>query len=163
MIGGGPVTWSSKKQKILATSTAEAEFIAAAATYRITNWVAELLESVEVEHNTPKLVMDSTCAIEAIKTSCTGKRVRFINLRYRYLCHGLDNNDFVVDFTPGIKNIADILTKPLDPVNHSRLCEGMGLPKPLVVGVKGDVGAVTRTTSVEPGVSLTLPKSPGDT
>jgi hypothetical protein len=100
-VAGGPVMWASNKQKIVARSTAEAEFIAAATTYRLMKWLSELYEDSQIEYNIPHLIMDSTCAINAITTNCTGKRVRFINLRYRYLCHGYTNKEFVVRFVKG--------------------------------------------------------------
>jgi hypothetical protein len=129
-VAGGPIMWTSSKQKIVAMSTAESEFVAAATTYRLLTWVKELFSDAGIIVREPRLIIDSTCAMSAIKTNCTGKRVRFINLRYRYLCHGYDQKEFTVEFTPSSNNIADTMTKPLDPSTHHRLFASTGIGPP---------------------------------
>jgi hypothetical protein len=121
-LNGSPVMWSSKKQKLIAMSSAESEFIAASTTYRLLNWAKQLLECAGLTAAKPELRMDSEVAINAIKTNCTTKQMRFINLRFRYVCHGFNNGDFDLTWVKGSNNPADIFTKPLDPTTHNHLC-----------------------------------------
>jgi hypothetical protein len=129
LLNGSPVMWTSRKQKIIAMSSAESEFIAASTTYRMILWIKQLLDSAGIDHEQPTIHMDSEVALQAIRTGCTSKQMRFINLCYRYVCHGHRNGDFKLQWIKGTENPADLFTKPLDPGRHNGLLVVLGMKR----------------------------------
>ena len=51
MINGDPVSWASKKQKVVAQSTCEAELYAEAAAINETKWLSDLLSEIGLQHD----------------------------------------------------------------------------------------------------------------
>lgn len=64
LLGNSPVTWKTKKQKVVSASSAEAEYRSMAYALRELKWVKPVLESFGVQHKEPmRLFCDSKSAI----------------------------------------------------------------------------------------------------
>ena len=63
-LGTGAISWSSKKQPVVALSTAEAEYIAATSCATQTVWLRRILEVMHQNQNTPtEIYCDNKSAI----------------------------------------------------------------------------------------------------
>jgi len=68
MIADGPVVWASQRQSVVAQSTAEAEYIAAAEATKEILWLRQLLRSIGLEQiSTTVLNIDNQSAIKLIR------------------------------------------------------------------------------------------------
>lgn len=67
MYNGGPISWCTRKQPIVALSTTEAEYIAAANCVKELIYLKNLLEELLEEKISEKLNVDNQSAIKLIE------------------------------------------------------------------------------------------------
>jgi hypothetical protein len=129
MLNSGAVSWSSKKQQIVALSTTEAEFVAAASTSSQAIWLRRLLEFL---HNNqqqgPTLIYcDNMSTIKLSKNPVLHGRSKHIDVRFHFLRDLCKEGVIDLVFCKSEDQIADILTKPLKPVIFVKLRNLLGL------------------------------------
>lgn len=109
----GPVTWCSRKQSVVATSTTEAEYISAAECCKDLQFLNTLFK--ELTDTTPKidLHVDNQSAIKLIQSGQMTKRSKHIDVRFYFISEAYDSKLFELQYCPTGEQIADILTKPL--------------------------------------------------
>jgi hypothetical protein len=113
-LGSNLVTWASQKQKVVALSSCEAEYIAAAlgACQRV--WLSRLIaELVGGEVQKFRLLIDNQSAIELAKNPVFHERSKHIDTRYHYIRDCIEKGMVDVDHVGTDEQVADILTKPL--------------------------------------------------
>jgi len=73
MLQGVPISWSSKKQSIVALSSCEVEYVARSSAACQANWLQNVLEKLMINIEQPfKLLLDNKSAINlAKKPHCT--------------------------------------------------------------------------------------------
>jgi hypothetical protein len=111
---GCPVAWWTRRQKSIASSTAEAEYFAAALASREAIYIRDLLEDLGygVTRPTP-LLLDSRAAIDLAEDPVAFKKTKHI-LRHAYeLRDRVARNLFVPGHVESAAQLADILTKAL--------------------------------------------------
>ncbi|KAF0710761.1 hypothetical protein AaE_012391 [Aphanomyces astaci] len=79
MLLGGPVSWKSSRQKIIALSTCEAEYVAAA---EATNEMLWILHDLGQTQDTTILNCDNKAAIGTVQTASTSERSKHIEMRH---------------------------------------------------------------------------------
>ena len=115
-IGSAIFSWSSKKQQIVALSTCEAEYIAAAACTCQAMWLGYILGELNlVEEGPVKIYVDNKSVISLAKNPESHSRSKHINIKYHFLREQV--NDKIVELLhcKTEENLADIFTKPLKP------------------------------------------------
>jgi len=79
--GTGAISWSSKKQPVVALSTAEAEYIAATSCATQTVWLRRILEVMHQKQNTPtEIYCDNKSAIALSKNPVFHGRSKHIDI-----------------------------------------------------------------------------------
>lgn len=113
-ICGGPVSWMSQRQKIVAMSTTEVEYIAASDATKEVIWLRHLLESVGAVSNDPTMMkVDNQGAIKLIKNPEFHKRTKHIDIRFHFIREKYDEGQIEVSYVPSSDQLADIMTKAL--------------------------------------------------
>ncbi|KAD4586555.1 hypothetical protein E3N88_24156 [Mikania micrantha] len=113
-LGNCLVSWQSKKQTSVATSTAEAEYIAAASCTSQILWLqSQLLDYGIKELKTP-LLMDSASALCIVKNPVQHSRTKHIEIRHHFIRDCFEKGLIDPKFVPSADELADIFTKPLD-------------------------------------------------
>ncbi|KAI0992448.1 hypothetical protein K3495_g15737 [Podosphaera aphanis] len=117
MLGGGPVCWQSSRQKSVATSTAEAEYVAIYEASKLAVWfnrfVKELRASEELlDHGGIVTLTDNQSAL-ALAKGTNSSKTKHIEVAYHYTREFITNGDIKLDYIPTGDMLADILTKPL--------------------------------------------------
>ena len=85
-LGNNLVTWSSQKQKIVALSSCEAEYVAAAAAACQGVWLSRLLgDMLGIKEMSVKLLMDNKSAIALSKNPVHHDRSKHIDTRFHFI------------------------------------------------------------------------------
>lgn len=136
-LGTNPVTWVSQKQNVVATSSCEAEYIAAAITACQGIWLSWLLGELMNKEQQKKLMkreqqkvlikVDNKSAIALCKNSVHHDRSKHIDVRYHFIRECIEEGRVTVEHIRTGDQLADILTKPLARVKFLELREHIGL------------------------------------
>jgi hypothetical protein len=126
--GNCPVSWVSQKQRIVAQSSCEAEYVAAAAAASQGVWLARLLEELLGERSAKfRVRIDNQSAISLRKNLVFHERSRHIDVRYHFVRNCVEDGKLEVDHVRTNEQHADILTKPLARFRFQELKEKIGM------------------------------------
>ncbi|GKD24199.1 retrovirus-related pol polyprotein from transposon TNT 1-94, partial [Tanacetum coccineum] len=103
LLGGKLVCWSAKKQKSIAMSSAEAEYVAAAGCCATILWMKSQLSDYDILYE------------------------MHIDIRYHFIRDHILKGDIELHFIPTPYQLADIFIKPLDEPNFKRLICELGI------------------------------------
>jgi hypothetical protein len=127
-LAGNPVTWQTAKQRVVALSSCEAEYIAAAAAACQGVWLARLLtDMIGTESGAPELLVDNQSAIALSKNPVFHERSKHIDVRYHYIRECVDEGRIIIVYTATEEQLADILTKALGRVRFLELRDRIGV------------------------------------
>jgi hypothetical protein len=115
MMQGAAVAWISKLQSIVATSTAEAEYIVAAMACKQGLWVHKMLGDIYGKVSPLILRVDNQPAIVLITEHTAGQsgRTEHIDVQFHFVRDRYQYGDLVVKFVCTEDQRADIFTKQL--------------------------------------------------
>ena len=118
---GGTVSYRTKTQSITATSSTEAEFLAAVTAAKHGKYLRAMLFELGFPQTAPTpLFEDNQSAINMVNARAPTERSRHIDIQHFAIQDWKQANDIIMSFVPGIINPADDLTKPLGWVLHER-------------------------------------------
>ena len=118
---GGAVSYRTKTQSITATSSTEAEFLAAVLAAKHAKYLRAILRELGFPQLDPTPIFeDNMSAIKMINSRVPTERSRHIDIQHFAIQDWKDAGDIVMRHIPGIINPSDDLTKPLGWVLHSR-------------------------------------------
>jgi hypothetical protein len=110
---GGAVVWGSKKQSAVATSTVEAEFMAASTAVKEANWLRGFLEEIGVTPWIVKIHCDNQGCINHLRNPVYSKYTKHISVSFHFAREAIAKGQVDVRYVPSARNVADIFTKPL--------------------------------------------------
>ena len=115
ILNGGAVTWSSRRQPIVALSTMQSEYIAASDSTREAVWLRRLLGNLGSTQMSPTaLRCDNESAIGLAYNPLAHKGSKHIEVRYHYIREQVINKTIELGYVNTCKQIADVLTKAVD-------------------------------------------------
>ncbi|KAK8913818.1 hypothetical protein KSP39_PZI024059 [Platanthera zijinensis] len=127
-IGSGVISWQSKKQKVVALSTAEAEYNALTIAGCQTVWLRMILEDLMLSQRSPtKLNCDNQAAIALTKNPMFHGRVKHVRMKYHFIRELVKNGEVEVIFCSTKDQAADIFTKALKPADFCKIKEKIGV------------------------------------
>ena len=127
-VNNGAVSWRSKLQSVVASSTAHAEYIALSEASREAMWLRQLLSQIGFHLDGPSVAHEDNAAAnhltknEAITDRCKHFRTKWHIVR-EYVRDGI----LAVDYIPSAENPADALTKPATRASLAVLAEAANL------------------------------------
>ncbi|GJS85558.1 zinc finger, CCHC-type containing protein [Tanacetum coccineum] len=130
LLGGGAISWASKKQTCITGSTMESEFVALAAAGKETEWLRNLIHKISIW---PKQIApisircDSAATLAKAYSQMYNGKSRHLCVRHSMIRELIRNCVISIKFVQSQHNLADHLTKGLarDLVIKSMI--GMGL------------------------------------
>ena len=123
-----PVSWQSQKQKTVALSTCEAEYMAGAAGACQAMWLMRLLRDIiGIKAQPPLLKMDNQSAIALSRNPVLHDRSKHIDTKYHFIRECVENGKVCVDHMSTEEQLADVLTKSLGRVRFSELQSKIGV------------------------------------
>ena len=150
MFAGGPISWQSRKQKSVASSTTEAEYMALSSCAKEGKWLATLLTELgltkylgdelnrvsvveSVEHDSASTAMqlmgDNQAANSLVNNTNVNERSKHIDVAYHIVRDLAKRNLIKVDYIPSADMVADGLTKPLPKERFKVFVGQLGLQK----------------------------------
>ncbi|XP_074377137.1 secreted RxLR effector protein 161-like [Apium graveolens] len=122
------VTWVSQKQRCIALSSCEAEFMAATAAACQAIWLRNLLKQITGDFVSPVVIyIDNKSAIDLAKNSVFHGRSKHIDIRYHFIRECIERGEIIVKHVSTEFQRADVLTKSLTTVKFERMRKLLGV------------------------------------
>lgn len=125
---GSLISWSAVKQKTVALSSTEAEYMSLTHAVREAIWIR--LHATNLSLPIPRpfpLLCDNQSALNLANSEAITSRSKHIDVRYHFLRDHLSSGAFATQWVSTEDMAADILTKPLKAQLHRKHCLSLGL------------------------------------
>ncbi|KAJ9567154.1 hypothetical protein OSB04_003120 [Centaurea solstitialis] len=129
-LGDKLVSWGSKKQHCVSTSTAEAEYVAAASCCSQVLWMRTQLRDYGYNFNHIPIYCDSKSAIAITCNPVQHTRTKHIDIRYHFIKDHVERGTIELYFVNTEYQLADLFTKPLDEKRFNFLISKLGMFDP---------------------------------
>jgi len=121
LLCGGAISYRCKTQSITATSSTEAEFLAAVATAKHARYMRSIMTDLGFPPKGPTVMCrDNQSAINMINAQVPTERSRHIDIQHFAIQDWKESGAIVMEFISGVINPSDDLTTPLGWVMHDR-------------------------------------------
>ncbi|WVY99308.1 hypothetical protein V8G54_025378 [Vigna mungo] len=133
-LNNAPVSWSSKKQTVIALSSCESEYVAGCNTVCQGLWLSEILKYLMTKtEDCIELKMDNTSAISLAKNPVSHGRSKHIDVKYHFLRDMVNRGKFELSYCRTELQLANIFTKALsrERFKHLRMMIGVKSQKDL--------------------------------
>lgn len=113
-LGESPVSWKTKKQTVVARSSAEAEYRAMALTTCEVTWLSTLLKDLCIHNLSPTILKcDNQAAISIAANPVMHERTKHIDIDCHYVRDQVASGRIVTEHVSSTNQVADIMTKIL--------------------------------------------------
>ncbi|WVZ00998.1 hypothetical protein V8G54_027067 [Vigna mungo] len=127
-VNNAPVSWSSKKQGIVALSSCEAEYVTGCNAVCQGIWLSELLKHIKMVIGKAFILnMDNTLAISLARNAISHGRSKHIDVKFHYLRDVMNKNQVELKFCKTKLQLADLFTKALSQGRLSFLRSKVGV------------------------------------
>jgi hypothetical protein len=118
MLFGGPLSWSSRKQRSVSTSTTEAEYVALCQGSKEAIWFRDLFKELGFtqflgDSREVQMYSDNQGCIALAENPENHARSKHIDVQYHYTRQLVEYGKIKLDYCPTEDMLADVLTKPL--------------------------------------------------
>ncbi|KAL8136156.1 hypothetical protein AgCh_010669 [Apium graveolens] len=139
LFGSGPISWKTKKEAVIARSSAEAEYRAMALTSCEVTWLQALLKDLGL-HNLPPAMLhcDNKSAIAIAANPVLHERTKHIEVECHYIHDKINSGTITTTHTPTHSQLADVLTKGLSAKQHFYLLSKLGVQSRLPTKLDGE-------------------------
>ena len=122
------ISWVSRRQKTVALSVGEAEYMELSDTSRQNAWLRTFLMEIGFEPaDATPLCSDNQSSIFLAVNRVIERRTKHIDVRHHYIREQLDEKKVELFYIPGEDNPANIFTKPLFVIKIIKFREALGL------------------------------------
>ena len=129
LLAGGAISWKSKKQSIVATSSCEAEYVASCMAAKEAIWLSRLVADLrqQVKPDTVTILVDNNGAKDLALNATVNERTKHIDIQYHFVRQCNQDGKIKLQRCDTTDQLADPLTKPLDKLQHEKLTCMQGL------------------------------------
>ena len=139
-MGSGAISWASKKQPVVALSTAVASQAV---------WMRKMLRSLCQELVKGTVIFcENSSAIAFSKNYVFHKRTKHIDTKFHFIQELVNNGEIVLQHCRIEDQFVDILTKPLAQKSFDYFRECLGMQKNPPVEIKGECWKLIPTTHI---------------
>ena len=126
---GGAISWSSRRQTAVATSTCEAEYIALCETCKEAAWLRRVLADVLGQNADPTLrvACDNAGTLAYAQNEKINRRNKHVDIAYHFVRDAIKRRMVALYHCASTEMTADILTKPLGRVLFQKFVTYLGL------------------------------------
>lgn len=124
------ISWNSKRQHSVATSSTEAEYMTLFEAAREACWLRSILTDLKLELQNPITIYEDNNGCISIANNPTDhKRTKHIDIKYHYIREKVKEKLITLEYIPTDKHQADMLTKRLTAVKFELNRNKIGLGK----------------------------------
>ncbi|GJZ06106.1 hypothetical protein Tco_0539899, partial [Tanacetum coccineum] len=134
-LGRRLISWQCKKQTIVATSSTEAEYVAAASCCAQVLWIQNQLLDYGFNFMNTKIFIDNQSTICIVKNPVFHQRTKHIEIRHHFIRDANEKNLIQVLKIHTDDNVADLLTKAFDGPRFAYLVVHIGMVDMVLVSV----------------------------
>jgi len=129
MIGGGAISWSSKRQPTITLSTTEAEYMVNTQATKEAIWITKLMMDLGYMEEKKMMVIrcDNQSAISLTKNPTHHARTKHIDVQCHFVRERVENGEVRFEYCSTEHMVADVLTKALSKKRHHKLINMFGL------------------------------------
>ena len=120
-LGRSLVSWSSKKQNCVASSSTEAEYIAAGSCCAQLLWMRQTLKDYGVTCDKVPLMCDNESAIKIAHNPVLHGKTKHIEIWYHFIRDHVEKGDIQISYVNTKNQLADMFTKPLGEARFKEL------------------------------------------
>jgi hypothetical protein len=127
---GGVVSWKSQKQRTVALSSVEAEYMATTQAVKEALWWRSVLGGVGYDVSEPiEIRSDSQGSLALAKNPVHHQRTKHIDVQYHFNRQAVAQRKVQLGFVGTEEQAADVMTKALPRVKHQRALEQLGMSR----------------------------------
>lgn len=124
------ITWVSQKQRCVALSSCDAEFMAATAAACQGVWLGNLLSQItDVKCFPIEIFVDNRSAIDLAKNPVFHGRSKHIDIRYHFIRGCVERGEIIIKHVNTGEQRADVLTKAMTAVKFEKMRSLLGIQK----------------------------------
>ncbi|GKF52166.1 hypothetical protein Tco_0148633 [Tanacetum coccineum] len=129
-LGKRLISWQCKKHTIVANSTTEAEYVAAANCCRQVLWIQNQMLNYGFNFMNTKIYIDNESTICIVKNSVFHSKTKHIEIRHHFIRDSYEKKLIQVIKIHTYQNVADLLTKAFDVGRFQYLIASIGMLNP---------------------------------
>jgi hypothetical protein len=128
MLGGGPVSWDARKQKTVALSSTEAEYMGLAEATKEASYLRSFLIELGLDNLSSVVVYeDNLGALKLAANPTFHNRSKHIDIKYHFIRDAVKEKILSLSHVSSAEMVVDDLTKGLPGSRHQRCVRELGL------------------------------------
>lgn len=127
IFGGAAISWESRKQRTVALSTIEAEYMAMSEAAKEAIFLRFLLGEILDQKYCISLLNDNQSAQSLSLNTICNNRTKHIDMRHHFIREKVDSGEINFKYIETEKMVADVLTKALKNSKHTYCVKEMGV------------------------------------
>lgn len=125
---GAAISWGTRRQRTIALSTTEAEFMAIVAAIQESIWLKRLEKELIVNATYPLILFcDNKSAIHVATNNSYSSRTKHVDIKSKFISEAIKNNQIVLKYIETNNMLADILTKGVVALKQMKFLNEFGL------------------------------------
>uniref|UniRef100_A0AAV1UB76 RxLR effector candidate protein n=1 Tax=Peronospora matthiolae TaxID=2874970 RepID=A0AAV1UB76_9STRA len=151
MMNGECISWKSQKQRTVALSSTEAEYMALSEATKEAVWLKVLLGELGemTSDEAIKMYEDNQGSIALAKNPEFHKRTKHIDIRYHFVRKRVESGEVVLEYCPTQDMLADMMTKPIAAVQFENIRDRLGIQGAAANESRGSVEKTAAVKNVE--------------
>ena len=127
LFGNSLISWSSRKQPVIALSSTEAEYVSVTSGAQEALWFKALLKELGHTQETVILHEDNEACINLSKNPQEYKRTRHIQVKYHFIRSLVKSSQIMLQYCNTKSQLADMFTKGVNGPKLKEICSKLGL------------------------------------
>lgn len=127
ILAGAPISWEARKQRTIALSSTEAEYMAISEATKEAMYLRDMLNSVGMECDCVTLFNDNQGAIKLAQSKSYHSRTKHIDVRHHFIRDMCEQGVVCLKYLSTDKMPADVLTKGLNGTKHHECVCNLGM------------------------------------
>jgi len=149
LFGKSLISWCSKKQRGVALSSTESEYMTITHGSQEALWFLELLNEMGIEQRTVDLYEDNEASINMSNNPQEYKRTRHIQVRYHFVRDLVKENKIRLVHVGTADQLADIFTKGISSFHLRNILSRLGIRMPTNHGTESKSDAIVGSNAKE--------------